>query len=562
MRELAGIPLVGWAARNAVRARRLAKRDWRIVCSTDDPEIGRAAREWGAETPFERPAELAADTASSESVVLHALEALEKRGASFDAVVRLQPTAPLTAPEDVEACVGRFLAGDGRPVTTVVPARPPSWTYGLEGGRLREIVPEPPGVVRRQDLPDYYAINGAVSVSSPARLRQSGQMIEPDSLAVPVPSERGFDVDTEADLALCEAMLARRSPAGIVLHGERRIGPGEPVYVIAEAGVNHNGDVALAEKLVAAAAEAGADAVKFQTWSTEKLLAPDAPLAAYQERNTGGGSSQFEMIRRLELPASGWPRLREAAARAGITFLSTPDEEDSADLLERLGVPAFKIGSAELTNLDLLRHVARKGRPLIVSTGMATLLEVERAVLAIEEAGDPPLALLHCVSDYPCAPEQSNLRAIDTLRQAFGRPAGLSDHSLGYEVAVAAVARGASVLEKHLTLDTGMPGPDHAASLNPEAFAAMVRAVRSAERALGDGRKQPTPAERVHRPLMRKRWVASRSLPAGTRLTRQDLTLRRGDPAGLDPAELELLLGRELGVAVEPLETLTLVKLR
>lgn len=562
LRQLAGIPLVGWAARLSRRALRILGWPGRVVCSTDDPAIARAAEAWGAEAPFLRPPELASDTAASEAVVLHTLETLASKGERFDVVVRVQPTAPLTRVEDVVETVRTFAIGDGTSATTVVPARPPSWTYALEGSRLREVLPEPAGVVRRQDLPDYFALNGAVTATSPERLASRGALIEQASYAVVVPEDSGIDVDTAQDFARCEAVLARAAAGAMLRLGGREIGAGRPVFVIAEAGVNHNGDLALARRLVEAAAAAGADAVKFQTWITEKLLAPGAPLAAYQERNVGVGRTQFEMLKDLELPYEAHAELKDLAERLGLVFLSTPDEEDSADFLEELGVTAFKVGSAEITNLDLLGHVARKGRPLIVSTGMATIEEVEAAVRTIEAAGAPPLALLHCVSDYPCAPEECNLRAMHTLRAAFGRPVGFSDHSLGHEIAVAAVALGASILEKHLTLDTSLPGPDHRASLDPDGFARMISAVRASERALGDGCKQPTARELAHRPLMRKRWVAARALDAGARLTRADLALRRGDPEGYDPAEVGQIVGRELAVGLAAWETLTPRKLR
>lgn len=344
--------------------------------------------------------------------------------------------------------------------------------------------------------------------------------------------------------------------------GQRSIGHGLPVFVIAEAGVNHNGDPDLARRLVDAAMQAGADAVKFQTWVTEKLITLAAPLADYQARNVGGGETQYQMLARLELGYESLRELRAYAEQRGGLLFSTPDEEDSADFLDRLGLPLFKIGSAEVTNTEFLKHIACKGRPVLLSTGMSTLAEVEEAVRAIESTGNDQLVLLHCVSDYPCPAADCNLRALDTLRTAFGYPVGYSDHTLGHVAAVAAVALGACVIEKHLTLDTAMAGPDHAASLDPAAFAALVLAIRECESALGSGRKEPTPNEQAHRGLMRKRWVASRALASGTRLTRSDLALRRSSPLGLDPSQLGLLLGRELAQPVDAWEVLTLEKLR
>ena len=327
--------------------------------------------------------------------------------------------------------------------------------------------------------------------------------------------------------------------------GGRRIGPGHPCFIIAEAGVNHNGDVGLAERLVDAAIETGADAVKFQTFTAERLVTPKAPNADYQAAVTDAAESQVAMLRKLELSREAHVRLFEYARRRGITFLSTPFDEQSADLLDDLGVPLFKIASGEITNLLLLEHVARKRKPMVVSTGMSTLDEVGEAVRVIHKAGCPALALLHCTSNYPADPADSNLNAMITMRQAFDLPVGYSDHTPGLEVAVAAVALGASVLEKHLTLSREMPGPDHRASLEPGDFAAMVRAVRSVETALGDGIKRPMESERNTRAIARRSLVAATDLPAGTVLQAHHLAAKRPG-LGLPPGELARLVGRRL----------------
>jgi N-acetylneuraminate synthase len=327
--------------------------------------------------------------------------------------------------------------------------------------------------------------------------------------------------------------------------GGRRIGAGAGTFVIAEAGVNHNGDVALGEALIDAAATAGADAVKFQTFRTDALVSRAAPKAGYQVETTGAGESQREMLARLELSPEAHARLQERCARRGVVFFSAPFDEASADVLEQLGVPLIKIPSGELTNLPFLRHVARKHRPLIVSTGMATLEEVATAVAAIREGGDPPIALLHCVSAYPAPAAETNLRAMDTLRERFGVPVGLSDHTLGLEVALAAVARGADVIEKHLTLDKAMPGPDHRASLDPGEMIALVRGIRTIETALGDGVKRPTASERDTARVARKSLVAARALRAGERLAADAVAIKRPG-TGIPPADLARAVGRRL----------------
>lgn len=323
----------------------------------------------------------------------------------------------------------------------------------------------------------------------------------------------------------------------------RAVGDGQRCFVIAEAGVNHNGSVELAKRLVDAALEAGADAVKFQTWVTEKLIVADAPMAEYQKQNVGQDSSQFEMLKQLELSYDDFREIKEYADGAGILFFSTPDEEDSADFLDELGVPLFKIGSGEVTNIPFLRHIGNKGKPIVLSTGMSTLGEVEAAVRAIEATGNRQLVLLHCVSDYPADPADCNLKAMQALKTAFQYPVGFSDHTLGIHVPIAAVAMGACVLEKHLTLDTSLPGPDQAMSLQTGGFAEMVKALNSVQKAMGTGRKTPTNPELDTKLVVQKTIVAARDLPEGKVLQTEDLMVRRAS-GGLPPEHLDSLIGK------------------
>lgn len=343
----------------------------------------------------------------------------------------------------------------------------------------------------------------------------------------------------------------------LVLSASRRIGPDRPCFVIAEAGVNHDGDPEVARELVRVAAAAGAEAVKFQTFDAERLATARAPKAAYQERSGVAGESQLEMLRRLQLPTELLGELKRLAESLGLVFLSTPFDEASCDLLDELQVQAFKVASGELTNLPLLAHIAAKGRPMIVSTGMADLEEVERAVATAEAAGASGLALLHCVSSYPADPADANLRAMETLRSAFGYPVGFSDHTRGLEVALAAVALGASVLEKHFTLDRSRPGPDHAASLEPGELEALVRGLRTVESALGDGRKRPAACEKEMARVARRSLVAARDIRRGETLGESDLAARRPG-TGLAPDQAGRLLGRRARRDVAAGEPLTL----
>lgn len=325
----------------------------------------------------------------------------------------------------------------------------------------------------------------------------------------------------------------------------RPIGPGHPCYVIAEAGVNHNGDLDRALRLIDVAAEAGADAVKFQTFRASDLATASAPKAAYQLERTDASDSQRAMLERLELTEAMHVALIARAKAQGITFLSTPFEEASADLLERLQVPAFKLPSGELTNLPFLAHVARKGRPIIASTGMGTLEEVTAAMATFAREGLDAVALLHCVSAYPAPANLANLRAMATMSEAFPVPIGYSDHTEGIEIALAAVAMGACMLEKHFTLDRTLPGPDHAASLEPPELRAMIQGIRVIESAFGDGRKAPSDIERETARVARKSLAAAAALPAGTVLQTQHLVAKRPG-TGLAPSQLPALVGRTL----------------
>lgn len=329
----------------------------------------------------------------------------------------------------------------------------------------------------------------------------------------------------------------------------RDVGPGSPCFIVAEAGVNHNGDLDLARRLVDAAVEAGADAVKFQAFNADKLAAPDAPKADYQILTTGGRESQLDMLRRLELSHDAQRDVMTYCRRRGILFMSTPFDEESADFLESLDVPVFKIPSGEITNLPFLVHVARKGKPLILSTGMSSLGEVETAVRCIEEVGNRSLVLLHCVSNYPADPADANLRAMETMARAFQVLVGYSDHTQGIEVALAAVALGANVIEKHITLDRALPGPDHQSSTEPDELATLVRGIRKVESALGHGRKVPTLSETATTAVARKSLVAARAIPAGTTFT-EDLIAIKRPGTGLPPAMRALLVGRRASRAI------------
>ena len=336
--------------------------------------------------------------------------------------------------------------------------------------------------------------------------------------------------------------------------GGHPVDPGAPCFVIAAAGVNHNGDLDLARRLLDVAVEAGADAVKFQTFNAARLVSADAPKADYQTQTTDPRESQLDMLQALELDEAAHRELQAYCRRNETLFLSSPFDEGSADLLAELDVPAYKLGSGEVTNWPLLRHVAAKGRPVILSTGMATLAEVDDAVRVVNEAGNQALVLLHCVTNYPADAGDANLRAMATMAEAFEVPVGYSDHTRGSAVPLAAVALGACVIEKHITLDRTMPGPDHQASAEPDEFKQLVAAIRDVERSLGSGIKQPAPSEAANREVVRRSIASSRAIAEGATITLDMLKMVR-PASGLAPALTPEVIGRRARHAI-PTDTL------
>lgn len=314
--------------------------------------------------------------------------------------------------------------------------------------------------------------------------------------------------------------------------------------IIAEAGVNHNGDIELAKKLIASASAAGADLVKFQSFVTSKNIAAHAPKAQYQNLSTDPGESQFEMVRKLELTRDDHVALIRECNKYNIGFFSTAFDTESFDMLIELGLDQIKIPSGEITNLPFLRHIARSGKRVILSTGMATLGDIESTIDVLEQAGTPrsSITVLHCTTEYPTPMEEVNLRAMQSIQVAFGVAVGYSDHTQGIEVATAAVAMGATVIEKHFTLDRNLPGPDHQASLEPAELKAMVTAIRNIEVALGDGIKRLTPSEKRNKPIARKSLVASQAIQAGHVFTAQNVTTKRPG-TGISPMRWDEVIG-------------------
>ena len=314
------------------------------------------------------------------------------------------------------------------------------------------------------------------------------------------------------------------------------------IFIIAEAGDNHNGNFDLALQLVDKAAEAGADCVKFQTFVTENVISKFAEKADYQKQTTGENESQYEMVKKLELSFEQFRLIQKYCQEKNIMFLSTPFDLDSIDFLEEIQIPFWKISSGEITNLPYLEKIAKTGKDIIMSTGMCTMEEIEAALSVLREHGAGKITLLHCNTEYPTPFEDVNLRAMQEMKEAFGVPVGYSDHTVGIEVPIAAAAMGASVIEKHFTFDKNMEGPDHKASLEPEELKQMVCSIRNIEQAMGSGKKQPSPSEKKNISIARKSIVAKRKIKQGEQLTEDNLYIKRpGD--GISPMRWYEIIG-------------------
>lgn len=313
--------------------------------------------------------------------------------------------------------------------------------------------------------------------------------------------------------------------------------------IIAEAGVNHNGKLDLALQLCDKAKKCGADVVKFQTWKTEKIITHNVAQADYQKTNTGIKESQFDMLKKLELSYGDFRKIKEHCDEIGITFASTADEEESLDFLIELGMPFIKVGSGDIGNISFLRYIGSKHLPVILSTGMSSLVDVDISLNALLEGGAGDITVLHCTTNYPCSYEDVNLKAMLTLKETFHLPVGYSDHTMGKEVAIAAVALGATVIEKHFTLDCNMEGPDHAASIEPKEFTELVKAIRNAELYLGDGIKKPTEVEKEISKVVTKRIVASKAIRIGDVFSKDNICVKRND-IGTEAAHWDEVIGK------------------
>jgi N,N'-diacetyllegionaminate synthase len=539
IRPFAGRPLIAHTISQALQCAEIDA----VYVSTDDVEIAAVARTAGAIVPCMRPPELAADDAAKLPVIEHLVSFLESQGEKIERIVDLQPTSPLRDSADISAALRT--RPDAQLVVSVSEA-PDSPYFNLveqdAGGWLH--LSKGQGSARRQDVPAVYALNGAIYVWQRAALTHASVQGLWSVQAAPfvMPRWKSVDIDTLEDFDHAQWLAQRRNagPASAT----------SPVFVIAEAGVNHNGDLSMALSLCDAARAAGADAVKFQTFRAEDLVVPGAPTAQYQAQETGQ-QDQFALLQKLELSLGQHQAIQAHCKKIGIEFFSTPFSVPALHMLVGLGVARIKLSSGELTHRELVERAAATRLPLLVSAGMATMEEIREALRWIAAArGDlKGVTVLHCTSAYPAPDSALNLNAIASMRRDLGLPIGYSDHSHGSEAAVAAVALGATVIEKHLTLDRNLPGPDHKASLEPDQFKQMMQAIRRVESMLGDGVKAPGPEEADTTRVARRSVVAVVDIAPGALIEPSMLACRR--PAtGIAPRDLNAVVGRTARVRI------------
>jgi sialic acid synthase SpsE/CMP-N-acetylneuraminic acid synthetase len=541
--DLLGRPVVAYTIEHA-----LASRLSGIVVSTDCPGVKSIARARGLRV-IDRPSELARDDSSVQDALLHAVDAIEASGhPRVDAVVVLYGNVPVRPDGLIDRGIELLRNSGCDSVRSFCPVGKwhPAWMSRIDGDRVVHMAGQ--GTHRRQDLEAMFLHDGGMLASSRASLERGREdrsnphaFFGVDRRAVLTAAGEVVEIDSPADLRLAEASLRSRDPRptnALLRIAGREVGPLTRPFVIAEIGVNHDGSVERAMELVGHAAAAGAEAVKLQLFSADRLVRVGTETAGYQ-RAAGSGDSQHALLRRLELSASAVEQVVRCIRQAGLKPLATPFSIEDVDLIESLDLPAIKIASPDLTNLPLIRRAMKSGKPLLLSTGASTTKEIEQAMGWV---ADHPCMLMHCVSSYPVSAAEARIECVSYLRDWFGTDVGYSDHTTDHASALLAVSRGACAFERHLTHDRSAAGPDHAASDDPATFRRYVEAINDLHRQIYRVGREPLPVEADVRRLSRQSLVVSRAIEVGADIGEADLTTRR--PAdGISPAELGRVVG-------------------
>ncbi len=500
-----------------------------------------------------RPEHLATDEATHDELITY----LANEFREYDYMVLLQPTIPYRDAKDIDACIERTVDNNANSLISICEiSAPVHHTLVLEGDRVGKYLFKDESISLRQENKTGYRPNGSVYISKIPFVIENKKLREELPMVYIMKEDiKNLDIDEPNDLTKANSLLAGHNLKNKVSFkiGDRTIGRNSPCFIIAEIGVNHNGDVNIAKKMVDKAIEIGVDAVKFQTFISEKLVTKTAEKVEYQ--NEGEKSdSQMEMLKKLELSQDEFRELKKYCDEKGAVFISTPFDFESAEFLNELGVPAFKVGSGDMNNIPLMEQIASYKTPMIISTGMASMKEVMDTVNTVKQFHNE-ITLLHCTSNYPTLPENVNLNSMKTLDESFPYFVGFSDHSVGPDAAMASVACGAKVIEKHFTLDNSMDGPDHKASSNPEVFKGMIDKIRKMEKIIGSADKHLTKSEEEVERIARKSVIALRDLKQGEVITLDMITIKR--PAtGIKPKYMKNIIGMKMSQDIKEDEVL------
>ena len=544
IKKLGGVSLIGYTIQAAAQSAMIDK----VVVSSDSDEILKVSSAFPCLVQ-KRPAHLAEDaTTSQDSLRYVAAEFEKEQQEEYDLIVLLQPTCPFRKTAEIERCITEVIEHDADSSQTVTLVKEKPELMFVEDAIEGKLTFSNKAAFFDKSLrKTHYILNGAVYVVKKEVFLSTGRLYGEKNIPIVMTQEDSLDIDTHADWYTAEKLWEERKKnnhkMSISIAG-KAVGDNYPAFIIAEIGVNHNGDMDLARKLIDLAVEAGADAVKFQNFNPQTGTSKFTPKVSYQKENDGLEGNYQTMLERLKITEDQTRMLAEYAAQKGIIFLSTASDAESLEILKKVDPPAYKIGSPHITNLPLLKDTAKCGKPMIIATGMASYEEIDEAIQICKEAGNKQIILLHAVSDYPTRFPDANLKVITSLRERYPTfTIGYSDHTLGIEASTAAVALGARVLERHFTLDKTMPGPDHKASLVPRELEALVSAVRNVETALGDGVKRRTAREEEVARIARRSVVAHVDIPAGTVLMAELIRMKKPE-TGIKPKYYWDLLGK------------------
>ncbi|MGD9079177.1 MAG: N-acetylneuraminate synthase family protein [Desulfobacterales bacterium] len=546
--DVAGKPLVAYTIEQGLASKYIDG----VFVSTDDAEIKNVAKAYGASI-IDRPANLSADESPTLEALRHGISWLKKeKNISADNIILLQATTPLRRVEDIDGAIALFFDENAHAVVSGVYAPHsfnPFWAKKITGGRLHLMFDSDKIATRRQDLPQVFWHNGQIYIAGKELILSHGDWYKGNCLPYICPDETFVNIDNQQDLMLAERLILEQRHQKVnritLNAGGKKIGYGEPCFIVAEAGVNHNGDMDLAMRLVDVAAEAGVDAVKFQFFDPPNVTTSETGLAKYQREQLGNSENQIEMLKKLALTESEIARLKTHAEEKGLIFMCTSHSGvNEYKILDRMGVVAHKVGSGDLLNLPVLKYLAGTGKPIILGTGMATLDEVKAAYRFFVREGCQQTIFLHCTTEYPCPFDRINMNALTRMIKELDCPVGYSDHSLGTEAPIMAVTLGACVLEKHFTIDRTLPGPDHEASILPDELERMVRQIRNVEAARGTSEKMPTASENDTAGVARKSIVYARDLPKGSVLGEGDITVKRPG-TGMSPLLFFEVIGKK-----------------